>query len=190
MGLNPLHSQCCWLEAGQGSISKPQRTQSADRTAAKACLFCVQWCFHCFTGNRILSASTDHRVLFNFSALVIHLGTERDVLGSVCSFHNTDQCALESNLLFFMCLFVKQNRGGTEMLVCYWLSLKTIHFSRWSKSGQTSWGWWILLGVVPISSRASDRSIHIEELDPCPLLDLLWAVPMPLLLLLCPCKHG
>lgn len=63
--------------------------------------------------------STDHCVLFNFSALVIHSGTEKDVLGSVYSFHNTDQCALESNLLFFMCLFMKQNRGGIEMLFCY-----------------------------------------------------------------------
>lgn len=30
----------------------------------------------------------------------------------------------------------------------------------------------------------------MEELDPCPLLDPLWAVRMPLLLMLCPCKHG
>lgn len=130
MGLNPLHSQCCWLEDGQGSISKSQRTQSADRIAAKACLFCAQWCFHCFTVRRILSAFRVHHVLFNFSALVIHSGTERDVLSSVYSFHNTDRCAKESNLLFFICLFMKQSRETIEMLFCSWLTLKIIHFSR------------------------------------------------------------
>lgn len=129
MGLSPLHSQCCWLEAGQGSISKSQRTQSADRTAAKACLLCVQWCFHCFTATGFYQCP--QIIVFSLTLVPWWFTQELREMYSVVStvFITVISVQWNPTCYFFNCLLMKQNRGGIEMLFCYWLSLKSVHFS-------------------------------------------------------------